>query len=189
MGHLAGLYLPAYRRHIRLAYPAADACRAGVAAVFRINAWAACVTGIDSDAGYISQLSRDSELQKRFAKLLVDVPTFSDTATRFHRMWPIFKAQSIRRAGIRADQGLSRSEVVDYYLRLGLTEYAPTCTKDHMAAGEPVPMDWPHTLQAVYRVRCNLFHGEKSAHSEMDRRKVKIAFETLILFFRGAEIL
>jgi len=31
-----------------------------------------------------------------------------------------------------------------------------------------VPIDWPHTLSAIYQVRCNLFHGYKGVYSEND---------------------
>ena len=49
-----------------------------------------------------------------------------------------------------------------------------------------MPLDWPHTLAALYRVRCNLFHGEKGRHSEMDQRIVASGFRTLIQFFGSA---
>lgn len=48
---------------------------------------------------------------------------------------------------------------------------------------------WPHFIQAVYRARCNLFHGEKSAHSEMDRIIVSTALLSLTGFFRATHIL
>jgi len=35
---------------------------------------------------------------------------------------------------------------------------------------------------ALYQVRCNLFHGEKSAHSEMDSQIVYSALQVLVRF-------
>lgn len=156
---------------------------------FSVNAWAACVTGVDRDSEYIRRLERDTALRERFAALLVTNSVFTDAAWHFHSMWPIFKAQRIRRFQVQAEQGLSREATVQHYFESGVNEFAPDCWKAHQDAGEPVPLDWPHTLQTIYRVRCNLFHGEKSAHSEMDRAIVRAAFDVLVLFFRGAEIL
>ena len=156
---------------------------------FSVNAWAACVTGVDRDAEYIRRLQRDAGLRQKFLDLVTTDPAFNDAARRFHSMWPVFKAQSIRRTQVQADQGLSRAETVRHYFEMGVAEFEPDCWSVHQEAGEAVPLDWAHTLQTIYRVRCNLFHGEKSAHSEMDRAIVRAAFDVLVQFFRGAEIL
>ncbi len=155
---------------------------------FAVNGWAACVTGIDRDSEYVRALQRSDELAARFLDLLNRDSVFRDAAVKFQSFWPIFRAQSLRRAGYRADSN-SRAAVVQHYLERGIGEYEPDCWKAHKDAGENVPLDWAHTLAAIYRVRCNLFHGEKSAHSEMDQEIVRSAYLTLIGFFRGAEIL
>jgi hypothetical protein len=46
------------------------------------------------------------------------------------------------------------------------------------------PLDWPHTLAALYRIRCNLFHGEKAVNSEMDNLIVSIDFRVLLHFLK-----
>ena len=43
-------------------------------------------------------------------------------------------------------------------------------------------MHWPHTLQALYQIRCNLFHGEKGAHMECDREIVDFALRAMLPF-------
>lgn len=154
-----------------------------------VNGWAACVTGKDGETEYIKALQRSNDLANKFKKLLEHSPAFRVSATEFHTFWPIFKAQNIRRGGHHAPADGNRAAIVEYYLACGLTGYEPKCWQSHRDAGEPVPLDWPHTLAAIYRVRCNLFHGEKSAHSEMDRAIVRSAYLTLIGFFRGANIL
>lgn len=156
---------------------------------FSVNAWAACVTGKDADWEYIRRLQGSFELAQRFERLMSEDPEFSDAATRFHAYWPIFKAQRLRRHGISASDIRNRAERVQHYLNEGIRDYEPSCWQAHHEAGEAVPLDWPHTLAAIYRVRCNLFHGEKSAHSEMDRKIVESAFSTLVLFFRRSGIL
>lgn len=156
---------------------------------FSVNAWAACVTGIDRDCDYIRRLQRDRALREKFTSLLTTDAVFRDAARSFYGMWPIFKAQKIRQQQHHAKQGLTRAEVIQHYFSAGIDEFEPSCWLEHKDAGESVPLDWPHTLAAIYRVRNNLFHGEKSAHSEMDRSVVRAALETLVLFFRGADIL
>ena len=155
---------------------------------FAVNGWAACVTGKDRDTEYIRALQRSTELAEKFQALLADDPQFQTAALDFQRFWPIFKAQDIRRAGHHSPAA-DRQAVVQHYFDCDLRVYEPQCWKSHQDAGEEVPLDWPHTLAAIYRVRCNLFHGEKSAHSEMDRAIVRAAYLTLIGFFRGARIL
>jgi hypothetical protein len=54
---------------------------------------------------------------------------------------------------------------------------------------EHTPLDWGHTLAALYRVRCNLFHGEKARNSENDRLVVSAAYDTLHAFVDEARLL
>jgi hypothetical protein len=42
-----------------------------------------------------------------------------------------------------------------------------------------MPLDWAHAMKALYRVRCNLFHGEKARTSEDDKRIVTAAYNVL----------
>ena len=46
-------------------------------------------------------------------------------------------------------------------------------------------LNWSHTLNAIYRVSCNLFHCEKVAHSEMDQRIVSPAFKIMFLILEN----
>lgn len=139
---------------------------------FAVNGWAACVTGLDRDTYYVKELQRSNELAARFKALLSSDLEFSETAIKFHSSWPIFKAQILRRAGHQAPAN-DRTVVVKHYLDQGIENYEPECWKSHADAGEAVPLDWAHAVAAIYRVRCNLFHGEKSAHSEMDKAIVR----------------
>jgi hypothetical protein len=63
-----------------------------------------------------------------------------------------------------------------------MIKFEPACWKRHMDEGGSIPMDWPHTLAALYRVRCNLFHGEKAPYSEIDRTIVRAALRVLVYF-------
>lgn len=78
-------------------------------------------------------------------------------------------------------------------------EYAPACLLRHQngqtAKQEhgallindqlPAYLDWPHTLAAIYQVRCNLFHGEKSRNSDNDQAIVFAAYRVLVGFMRS----
>lgn len=154
-----------------------------------VNAWAACVTGEDQDSEYMRRLKDDEGLRLRFQQVIAEHPDVRRDAQYFVSLLPIFKAQRLRRAGVHGQDGMTRGELVQRYLAAGITEFEPECAEWHRAHGESIPCDWPHVIAATYRVRCNLFHGEKSAHSEMDRRIVRAAFLTLTGFFRAANIL
>ena len=154
-----------------------------------VNAWAACVTGQDRDREYMNRLANDPGLRTAFAEIRHRCDKFRTETEVFFGLLPIFKAQQLRRLHIHLDESVPREERIQHYLEAGLTEFEPACANWHIQRGEPIPRDWPHFIQAVYRIRCNLFHGEKSAHSEMDRRIVKSALMCLTFFFRSAEIL
>lgn len=154
-----------------------------------VNAWAACVTGEDQDREYMQRLKVDEGLRQRFLRIVSERPDVGSHANEFVSLLPIFKAQRLRRSGVRGAAGMTRSDLVRHYFAEGASEFEPECGEWHIRRGETIPCDWPHVIAAIYRVRCNLFHGEKSAHSEMDRRIVRAAFLTLTGFFRAAGIL
>jgi hypothetical protein len=113
-------------------------------------------------------------------------------------LWPVFEVQRLRRQGVDLryeDETLTREdrrEVVGSYLshpNADALRFEPQCWRRHRDAGERAPLDWPHTLAALYRVRCNLFHGEKARHSEMDQRIVASGFRVLIQFLDNTDYL
>lgn len=154
-----------------------------------VNAWAACVTEEDQDREYMRRLKEDEALRQRFHQVINENSNVQRDAEEFVGLLPIFKAQRLRRADVHGERGMTRCALVQHYLDKGISDYEPECWEWHRKRGERIPCDWPHIIAAIYRVRCNLFHGEKSAHSEMDHRIVRSAFLTLTGFFRAAEIL
>lgn len=164
-----------------------DCFEAFIFAWFSVNGWAACVTGLDRDADYVEALSRDHSVHQEFDRL-ISVPTspVAVYATQFAELWPIFEVKDLRRRRIMRFHRGDRDDIVSTYLTAGATKFEPQCWKKHKDEGKEVPVDWPHTLSALYRVRCNLFHGEKAAHSEIDQRVVSAAFKVLIHFFKSA---
>lgn len=151
---------------------------------FAYNGWAACCSGIDQDRDQCRAMASCADLSHTFQKLLKDDASFKRHATRFRNMWPIFRAQELRRAHIQQAAPTRRKQVARYLSAAEYIRHEPSCYEMHRASNEVLPVDWPHTLLAMYQVRCNLFHGQKAAHSEMDRRIVGAAVQTLIPFVR-----
>jgi hypothetical protein len=144
------------------------------------NGWAACVTGKDADWAWNRALIADPDLNDRFAELVADPSTrTSAAALRFSELWPIFRVAELRERGIDswASEQQERAAMAAGYVEAGARKFEPRCYVTHQ--GQP-PVDWGHTLAALYRVRCNLFHGEKARSSENDQTVVAAAYSTLL---------
>ena len=145
------------------------------------NGWAACVTEIDADRKWLNALMLDNALAELFNNKFIENNNEHNEVLRcFGQLWPIFKAQEIRRRGVTGNES-NRDELIRHYINAGIRNYEPQCYKRHKDNKEIVPLDWAHTLATLYRVRCNLFHGEKSRDSENDHRIVSSAFKVLLL--------
>lgn len=161
-----------------------DAFEPFIFAWFSINAWASCVTNTHRDAEYMGQLISNPELQVMFSDLCHNDTDFAAMAHEFSECWPIFDVRSLRWSRVDRRTVGDRREIVQQYIDGGANRFEPRCWQRHTDSNEPVPCDWPHTMAAIYRVRCNLFHGEKSADAMIDQQIVRAAFRVLINFFR-----
>lgn len=162
------------------------------------NAWASVVVhddegGRESDTFLIAVLGHDPQLVSRFDCLLRTDPAFRQLNAEFAALWPVFEVRILRRLSIPAWDGTAstRRSYVDSVLprldqHLGEVSrrlhrgrrdpfYSPPCFRTH----EHPPNDWPHTLRAVYMVRCNLFHGGKSFDRAGDQKFVDAAYRIL----------
>lgn len=140
-----------------------------------INGWAVCATGKDEDWKYLDVLMADGDLSRRFDELRANTE-FSESAQRFRGLWPIFRSQDV---GYES-RGSTRPQVIgDYIRRNPIPRYRPDCWLRHRTQKSEIPIDWPHTLAAIYQVRCNLFHGYKGVHVENDVAIVSGAFNVL----------
>jgi hypothetical protein len=141
-----------------------------------LNGWACCVTGVDRDSDYLDALLLDADLDRKFKELLA---TDLMAATRdFQSSWPIFSSKDI---GYNVESGGTREQLIERYKNITPPpSHRPACSFIHRDRGEEVPIDWPHTLSAIYQVRCNLFHGYKGMYSENDVLIVSGAFRVLV---------
>lgn len=149
------------------------------------NAWGTCVTGIEQDGLQMRELRRDKSLNEIFSHLLSEDEPFKLAALEFRQYWPIFKVQALRNAAIQTGSERDRRIVVSSLAadtrRRGW--WAPEDPNNPHAVGENFVLTWDNTLSAIYRVRCNLFHGGKSVRVPLDRKVVALSLQVLLPFF------
>jgi hypothetical protein len=153
---------------------------------FAVNGWGACVADTDVDRQWVNAVAGDPELSAKFVGLLSEHADFKIRVHRFARLWPIFRSSDIRRHRGQVSERFSREERVAAYLGRRLNNFEPCCWHEH--DGLP-PLDWAHTFRAIYRVRCNLFHGEKTLNSENDVDIVRAACQVLGAFVMKTRVL
>lgn len=61
--------------------------------------------------------------------------------------------------------------------------FAPKCWIDHRGNFEAIKENWTNTIQSIYRVRCNLFHGDKSPVLQPDQQIVSSTFRVMLHVF------
>lgn len=159
-----------------------SAFEAFIFAWFAFNGWGMCVTGANNDSVMIKSLGLAPDLNAKFQQLLaIPESALSQDAKRLNGMLPIFDAKALDDAGLIRFGGGDRTAGIEYYFENGATRFEPRCWVEHRDAGSH-PLDWAHSIAAIYKIRCNLFHGRKAAHSEMDSRLVDTAYNTLVNF-------
>lgn len=153
-----------------------------ICAWIAFNGWASCCTELDRDREIVRALSLSSELVLQFDRSIEESTSFRTIAERFRSYWPVFKAQELRRLRAPMHMMGDRQGIVTGYFDIGAKKFEPACFRRHAAVGEEIPLDWPHVLAVIYQVRCNLFHGDKAPHSEIDRVLVHSGFQILVQF-------
>lgn len=158
------------------------------------NAWLAEVvepaTFMENDRALINAAAKDSQLIAQFVQLMTTESDFKKNVEEFSSLWPIFNVRRLakRRIPNWGESVESRSEYREKCFAQGIqdSDYEPRCFRHHnpadqtVSAGQPSrPFDWPHTLAAVYQVRCNLFHGGKTFNMPSDARFARLACEIL----------
>jgi hypothetical protein len=115
-----------------------------------LNGWACCVTEEDRDSGYLDALLLDSDLDRGFNEHLAG--NLLAAARDFHSTWPIFSSKDI---GHNLAGSASRKQAIERYTKINPPPLRrPACAFLHRDRGEEIPVDWPHTLSAIYQVRC-----------------------------------
>ena len=144
-----------------------------------LNEWAKLVTRQRRDRYWVDALMLDTKAQQVFALLASDNEEFLFTAKNFQRWWPIFDAETINERRLRWNIE-HRDKARKYYMRHKVS-YSPPCWERHFQNEGSIPLDWPHTLSALYQVRNNLIHGAKNK-SEINSKIVEDAYRVLFAF-------
>jgi len=152
---------------------------------------------VDGDKASVDLMGSSPDLQYGFLELLGSNQDFKATAEKFRALWPIFSDKDIHRSGVLAQipPGLARPDRIPIYLahryqyrgRLRRINYCPPCADDH-GSPEKIPLDWAHSLSAIYQVRCNLFHGYKGIDVSDDIEIVSSAYEVLYAAIRNQHL-
>ena len=144
---------------------------------FAVNGWGSCVSGSDHDRGWVNAVAADGGISHEFMRMRNTDEQFAAVTQDFAELWPVFKSSEIRRRRIAVVPGVSRADRIRTYLDSNVP-FEPSCWLSHNQRERP--MDWMHTFKTLYRVRCNLFHGEKTLDSENDRNIVQRAHAVLV---------
>lgn len=159
-----------------------------------LNGWANCCCEVETDRVQMDLMILDEGLTENFNRLTAEGPN-RHAAEKFARLWPIFKVTDLPNSPGRTRQDRpqhgGRAAVVKYYGdRWPDAVRTPNCHLNHPVGIEP---DWGHTLEAIYRVRNNLFHGQKSGGGLEDKEIVDAAADILlpvaksVLHLRGGQ--
>jgi hypothetical protein len=124
---------------------------------FAFNGWAACVTDTDRGREIIDSLAADTQINNDFTQVIKNNQDVSASVGHFFELLPIFDVKTLRQRGILRNESENRRERVNYYLSHGAREFEPKCWQRHQDAGEVIPVDWGHLINAVYKVRAIYF--------------------------------
>lgn len=143
-----------------------------------LNGWAACVCAEEQDTAQLQMMQLDPGLTQNFLDLMSG-DEFRNAALGFSSMWPIFRVSRLPEAvrSSRPKKGGRRAVTSYYQSECPDAQRAPDCHLIHTGDIHP---DWSHTLEALYRVRCNLFHGQKSGAGNEDRAILTAAAAVLV---------
>jgi hypothetical protein len=140
------------------------------------NGWASRCLESEDDVKLVNVLSVEPSLSDTFAQLVNSNVQVRQSLDEFSSQWPIFRTADVR--GVALPQESRAERVERYVLQRPTALREPRCHLRHDDGGPPA--DWGHTLRTIYRVRCNLFHGTKSAYGAEDREIVGSAAGVLV---------
>lgn len=149
------------------------------------NGWATCVTEIDRDSQMIDALCRSPKLNARFGRIYSQNEIFKRNVDSLHAHFPIFDGRSFRRKLDKKGKILPGN--IDEHIALGLSEDMKISHAPQGWIKDTLP-SWQSTLRGIYKVRCNLFHGQKDLMHAGDQLVVELSFKVLSHFIRDSEI-
>jgi hypothetical protein len=162
------------------------------------NASNAASDKVPNDSELVASAYLDGALSQKFAELKRDNAEFQLEVASFSSLWPVFDTRQLHQLEIAPWEPYTNFDCMDWNdIVLSRQKYvvkcfeaaqakapkglflAPRCYQDHQRNNAPIPNDLGHTLQAIYQVRCSLFHGGKVAIYSGESLFVKRAFKIL----------
>lgn len=137
---------------------------------------------LDFDWFLVGTAGWDRYLIEAFKNKRANDDKFESLILEFTSRWPIISNRGLKKYNLEPwdIQGENRVEFTKRFHDINEKpkHTSPRCFYDHRV-DQHAPLDWAHVLQAIYGVRCDLFHGGKTHINDPDKYFVKHAFEIL----------
>ncbi|MBX8570686.1 hypothetical protein K5D36_13420 [Pseudomonas cichorii] len=145
------------------------------------NGWMECVTQAETDAAMIGELAEHAKLVTAYEALLDDDPEFKEHILSLISLLPVLNVRDVRKKlGRDAFRKFNRIELMSEVQRATVKQQPVGWTNGAM-------LTWSQLLRTIYLVRCNLFHGSKSAENFRDHKLVVACDKILRRFISCAE--
>lgn len=141
------------------------------------NSWTTCVTELDTDKKINMILSESGRFANNFASAFGANEHFQTSVVALSGFFPVYDGRAYRRkaaslgAPISADLVLFRGDGDNW----GIAKSPP----NWLVGNQPT---WRDCLLGIYKIRCNLFHGQKQQTIQSDVAIVAHARDVLSKF-------
>lgn len=143
------------------------------------NGWLAAVTGCERDYQMINALAAEARMIAAYDKLVSEDLAFKVEIDAFAALWPVLNVANVRAVlGYDAFRRYDRVALLAECDKKGIKRQPA----DWVPGNSP---SWEQLLRALYQVRCNLFHGEKSERAARDQDLVLASDRILGLLLVG----
>ncbi len=152
---------------------------------FAFNGWGQSVTEEEQDRPWLDIVGVNSRMRTEFQGAVESDESLRQAVNALGDYSPIFRSVQQRQIFDPPVPG-TRQDDVKHWLSKPINgkplAYRPQCYEDHIRETGVMDKDWPHILQAIYGVRCNLFHGGKSISDNDDPQLVTWSRDILVRF-------
>lgn len=145
------------------------------------NGWVACVTGEERDGVMLDEFTSDKPATATFDALIRDSMKFREAVTGFAKLWPIFNAAHVYNMGEKRPRAVSMDQRPGYVRALLANKEIWRRPRNWDPDAPPAPQ-LKDLFDAIYQVRCNLFHGDKVSYAEIDSKLIEHADTCLRLW-------
>ncbi|RQW40602.1 hypothetical protein [Novosphingobium sp. LASN5T] len=135
------------------------------------NGWMSAVTLQNQDWKIINVIAGNEKLGETHDALLASEP-YRERVTEFAALWPVFNVRDARKKlGYDVFAHHDRHALLATDIRRQPEEWEPGASPS-----------WDQLIRAIYQVRCNMFHGEKSPQNARDHDLIRSSDRVLGFF-------